>query len=277
MIKKILFPIVILFIAFTAYGQSNYFPSTGNVGIGIGTGSSAPLHVLGETRMQGDVRLQSLDGNDAGFIRTTGDAGSSNGISLQANRGSGYISFWTKNSGNSEKMRVQNNGNVGIGVMSPSHKLHVGGSGRFNDSSSSYTKVNSNGSGSYMWQYKAAGIFSWLTRDYSGTYQAEFRHGGIGANETVEAKEVNVTASGWADYVFDNGNSLMTVEQVLQFYSSYGHLENIPLEKGLLKNGVNLSEMKIKLLEMVEELILYLVRQNERIKAMLAKLDEFQL
>lgn len=272
MVKDLLVSLLILFTGYNTYGQSNYFPLTGNVGIGIGSSSSAPLHVLGETRIQGDLRLQSLDGNDAGFIRTTGDAGSVNGISFQANRGSGYISFWTNNSGNSEKMRIQNSGNVGIGVSSPSHKLHVAGSGRFNGTSSSYTEINSNGSGAYMWQYNASGILSWVVRGYAATYQAEFRHGGISANGTVKAKEVNVTATGWADHVFDYAYTLKPLEEVHHFYKSNGHLENIPTEKDVLENGVNLSEMTVKLLEKVEELTIYLVEQNERIKALEAQI-----
>lgn len=58
-------------------------------------------------------------------------------------------------------------GNVGIDTMSPSHKLQVTGSGRFNVNALSYNEINANASGAYLWQYNAAGNLSWVIRGYA--------------------------------------------------------------------------------------------------------------
>lgn len=209
MTKDLLLAItVILIVGSHTYGQSNHFPGSGNVGIGIGTGSSAPLHVLGETRIQGQIRLQSPDGNDGGIIETTGDPTSSNGIKFRSNRGNGYFSFWTNNSTYAERLRIANNGNVGIGVSSPTHKLEVNG--------------------------------------------------------TIKAKEVNVTTSGWADYVFNPDYKLTPLSELETFIQKNGHLPNIPTETEVMKTGVNLAEMNVKLLEKVEELTLYVLELKKK-------------
>ncbi|PWB18646.1 cell wall anchor protein, partial [Flavobacterium sp. HTF] len=45
-----------------------------------------------------------------------------------------------------------------------------------------------------------------------------------------------------------------------------GHLENIPSEEEVLKNGINLGEMNSKLLQKIEELTLYSIDQNKKIE-----------
>jgi hypothetical protein len=119
---------------------------------------------------------------------------------------------------------------------------------------------------------------SWLIRGYAepGGVQAVFNQGGIHVNGTIKTKEVNVTATGWADYVFRPEYKLMPLNEVEQFIRDNGHLPNIPTEAEVMENGVNLAEMNVKLLEKVEELTLYAIQQDELIKMVLKRLSEVE-
>jgi hypothetical protein len=85
-------------------------------------------------------------------------------------------------------------------------------------------------------------------------------------NGTIKTKEVNVTATGWADYVFKPDYELTSISEVERFIRENGHLPNLPSEKEVFENGVNLLEMNVKLLEKVEELTLYVIGLKKEIE-----------
>ncbi|MFD2035513.1 tail fiber protein [Belliella marina] len=98
----------------------------GRVGIGI-INPSVELHVKGTVMVDGQFSVKSDDGNTAGYIGTTGDAGTANGVNISSNRGNGKIVFSTLGGNLQEKMRITNTGNVGIGTTIPTNKLEVNG------------------------------------------------------------------------------------------------------------------------------------------------------
>jgi len=106
-----------------------------------------------------------------------------------------------------ERIRISNNGNVGIGEANPNNKLDVNG--------------------------------------------------------TIHSKEVKVDMNGWSDFVFRKDYSLPTLQEVEKHIAEKGHLENIPSEEEVLKNGINLGEMNSKLLQKIEELTLYAIEQQK--------------
>ncbi|WP_369012981.1 hypothetical protein [Flavobacterium anhuiense] len=75
--------------------------------------------------------------------------------------------------------------------------------------------------------------------------------------------------TGWSDFVFKKEYNLRTLEEVEKHIVEKGHLENIPCEEEVLKNGINLGEMNAKLLQKIEELTLYMIemkKENEDVK-----------
>ncbi|WP_053327230.1 hypothetical protein [Chryseobacterium gallinarum] len=82
----------------------------------------------------------------------------------------------------------------------------------------------------------------------------------------IHAKEVEVKANVWADYVFKKDYQLKSLDEVEKHISEKGHLPNIPSADEVLKNGINVAEMNAKLLEKIEELTLYSIQQNKQLQ-----------
>lgn len=82
----------------------------------------------------------------------------------------------------------------------------------------------------------------------------------------IHTQEVKVDMNGWADHVFNPAYSLQSIEDVESFIHINQHLPDMPSEKEVIKNGIKLGEMNKVLVKKIEELTLYLIEQNKRIK-----------
>lgn len=128
------------------------------------------------------------------------------------------------------------NGNVGVGSNNPTAKLTVNGKTLIGDPA----VVNL----ATAWSY--------------GLY---VQNGIL----TSKIKVATVNSANWADYVFSPGYQLKSLTEVDQYIRQHQHLPNIPDAAEVEREGIDLVDMNIRLLEKVEELTLYLIQQEKRI------------
>lgn len=83
---------------------------------------------------------------------------------------------------------------------------------------------------------------------------------------SVRANEVKVTTTAGADFVFEENYKLPSLVETEKFIKQNKHLPEIAPASQMVKEGINLGEMNIKLLQKIEELTLHLIEQNKRIE-----------
>jgi len=81
---------------------------------------------------------------------------------------------------------------------------------------------------------------------------------------TISAQEIKVTATG-ADYVFEDGYHLRSLNEVEQYVTHEKHLPEIMTAAEMQKVGMPVSEVVTKQLAKIEELTLYAIEANKRI------------
>jgi len=99
----------------------------------------------------------------------------------------------------------------------------------------------------------------------------------LAVNGVIHSKEVKVDLTGWPDYVFEEGYHLPSLEHVANHIKEKGHLINIPTAQEVEENGIELGEMNMKLLEKIEELVLYTLGQEEKLAKQQERLKELDV
>ncbi|MCL6220765.1 tail fiber protein [Zunongwangia pacifica] len=85
-------------------------------------------------------------------------------------------------------------------------------------------------------------------------------------NGRIHAQEVKVSVDAGADYVFEEEYNLLSIEELKEYLENNKHLPEIVSAKEMQDKGIELSKMNIQLLQKIEELTLYIIQQNDRIK-----------
>ncbi len=82
--------------------------------------------------------------------------------------------------------------------------------------------------------------------------------------------------SQWADYVFKGSHRLLPLSEVERFIKTYQHLPGIASENEVKAEGYSLKDMNVKFLEKIEELTLYAIEQDKKLKDQEAQITELQ-
>lgn len=87
-------------------------------------------------------------------------------------------------------------------------------------------------------------------------------------NGTIRSKEILVDVKAGADHVFHPEYALKELSEVKSYIDENKHLPDIPSESQMQKEGLNVNEFQIKLLQKIEELTLYVIQLKSEIDSM---------
>jgi len=220
----------------------------------------------------------------------------------------GYIEFNPPNgnyalafgSGSNELVRINSNGNAGIGVSNPAYKLDLytavpndGMRLLYNNSGYVLLQPNSLGQSSYnnITQSGDAGLV-YGNANYSSTPSTSFgfiiapwasttsglrldQNGNVGIG-TANTKGYQLAVNGsaiftkavvklypnWPDYVFKKEYHLPSLDSVAAYIQRHQHLPEMPSADSVAKDGLDLGSNQAALLKKIEELTLYLIQQE---------------
>ncbi len=297
---------IIALFSIVSFGQTNTFPSNGNVGIGT-LNPTHKLHVVAPSNTW-KARFQGSDGYiDIGPANTAWAHIYTDRPRFIFNKDvysitGGFSSYsssplYLKTNG-SNRMTINTNGNVGIGTITPQAKLDVNGGiqstvGNYGDWLQMHTNNgegfwrihNRQDSGLLAFGYEKNGNQQWnyLNMWADGNVSiGTNKHTGfkLSVGGKVRAEEIEVSlATTWPDYIFEEDYQLTPLKEVEDFIETNKHLPNVPSAKEVTEEGINLGEMDAILLRKIEELTLYVIalkkedealkKENEALKLMI--------
>ncbi|WP_407489351.1 hypothetical protein [Elizabethkingia anophelis] len=220
-----------------------------------------------------------------------------------------YVADWEINA-HTQSMNINNlyskNGNIGIGNNSPQSKLDINGTimvggdtGNLDITSlpNSLDMLKNTGKLAIGWNLSGGGgetnfianrgkgnTGGFHFYDYTNEGQRKRllllnSNGNALLDGKLEAKEIKVTTTPTADFVFEDSYKLPNLESVEKHIKEKKHLPEIASAAEMQKDGVSIGDFQIKLLQKIEELTLYSIEQNKLIKEQqerLKKLEEKQ-
>ena len=88
----------------------------------------------------------------------------------------------------------------------------------------------------------------------------------LAVNGTVHAQEVRVDLEGWPDYVFESTFNLMSLKDVENYIIQNKHLPGVPSANLIETDGLNLGKLMTIQMQKIEELTLYTIEQEKKLK-----------
>jgi hypothetical protein len=92
-------------------------------------------------------------------------------------------------------------------------------------------------------------------------------------NGSMRANEIKVNTSG-ADFVFEEDYKLRSLAETEAFIKANKHLPEIAPAETMKRDGIELGEMNIKLLQKIEELTLHLINLNKTVESQNLKIAD---
>lgn len=271
-----------------AQNNSNPWPTAGNVGIGSTT-PNFTLQLHGTTdysvTVPGTPAVYDIFGNLispalAGYVQnfgktsrlgltnTTTGLTNADGLLIRMSGTSGVIENLEKQdltlTSNGASMRYSGSSNrIWAGIMPGT--LTSNTNAYFNiGTPDNGLFINSSSTGKYglSIQSKALTDNAIQVMGTTGTT----RNFAVKANGEVYARKYTTTLAAIPDYVFQPDYKLMPLAELKQYINTNSHLPNVPSAQEFEQNGVDLGELNRVLLEKVEELTLYILELEERMK-----------
>ncbi len=246
--------------------------------VGVGTYPQEMLHVNGAIRGGGTNGEVTLKGDNGSVT-----IGATDAQTMTFNTDKSKYAF---NINGTNRMLIQNDGNVGIGLLSPHGRLHINGGALRLGVGTSETARAANvlefGDNSYVkiGEWQKDNTLSFKAHSYSFTVG----NVGIGITSpsykldvagTIRAQELIVETTG-ADFVFADDYQLRPLNEVKAFIAENKHLPEIQSAQEMQENGVSVSELQTQLLQKIEELTLYLIQQEETIQELRQEVESLK-
>lgn len=196
-----------------------------------------------------------------------------------------------------EQMRLTDNGYLGIGTASPEVRLHVKGilmvernevkvvihsakngtQGWIGTVSNNglYLGTHNNANNCYLDTannvYIGGIIDTDVKQELKDNYDLFVKNGILAEDLAIAAK------NNWADYVFDKGYELKSIEELEHFIKENKHLPNIPSQSEVSEKGYATHDLNVRFLEKIEELTLYTIQQQKTINELTRKIENLQV
>lgn len=305
-----------LFMSAGTIQAQNTFPSSGNVGIGT-LSPATSLQVIGSSRLGSATNYASVDASgNLAFNGTAAYKVGGNKYAFQFSGNPNYGLFFNQASVRYEFRNSAaaatffagaDNGNgyflgsLGLGVQSPSAKLHVKANDNSwplsimecNSQAGTWLSLGNTSAGGRWYSLIATGsgngegpgklLFTSnssfgqtkaiaMALDSNGNVMMGTTTPATGYKLTVAGKiictELKVQLQPFPDYVFEKDYKLRTLKEVEDHIKNHKRLPGMPAAKEIESGGMDVGAMQGKVVEKVEELTLYILQQQKQIETL---------
>jgi len=202
-------------------------------------------------------------------------------------------------------MRVDPNGDVGIGTDTPAAPLHVKRSDgtaqvlveevTIEGGARILVEMTNQGEPQFRMTNRAAGVTWFFTTSYAGHFKLS--KAGTGAEELAVDGDGNLLLRGnvtacatalagadtcdpddslFPDYVFEPDYELRPLAELEEFINKEKHLPNVMSAADTGSGGINMTRLQLQMLEKVEELTLYTIAQEKELSSKDAQIAEIE-
>ncbi|UXX79449.1 hypothetical protein N7E81_19045 [Reichenbachiella carrageenanivorans] len=129
-----------------------------------------------------------------------------------------FLRFYT---GGSERMTIDEHGNVGVGVVNPDYSLHIntGGSSQVRaELNSQFAKLGVNGAGGYLGVTDENGNLTVNIRGYGDVF---FNSGNVGVGTTSPYSKLHIVSNNYLDFITLDRTSNDFIENVFYLTPSF--------------------------------------------------------